>query len=92
MTLLANTKEEFIKSLTINLPVKRITPEFRKELLKQLKEHKGKKMLSLNVLDYENKISVEFFSRKFKVDVNPGLIDFLEHNNLECKVQAEVSL
>ena len=92
MTLLANTKDEFIKELVINVPVKRINPEFRKELLKQLKEHKGNKMLSLNVLDYENKISVEFFSRKHKIDVNPGFLEFLERNNLECKVQAEVSL
>jgi len=92
MTLLANTKDEFIKELVINVPVKRITPDFRKELIKQLKEHKGKKMLSLNVLDYENKISVEFFSRKHKIDVNPGFLEFLERNNLECKVQAEVNL
>ena len=92
MTLLANTKDEFIKELIINIPVKRITPAFRKELLKQLKEHKGKKMLSLNVLDYENKISVEFFSRKHKIDVNPGFLEFLKRNNLECKVQAEVNL
>jgi hypothetical protein len=92
MTLLANTKDEFIKELVINVPVKRINPEFRKELLKQLKEHKGNKMLSLNVLDYENKISVEFFSRKHKIDVNPGFLEFLERNNMECKVQAEVSL
>ena len=92
MTLLANTKEEFIKKLTVNVPVKRITPEFRKELLKQLKEHKGKKMLSLNILDYEKGYSVEYFSRKYKIDINPGLLDFLQHNNLEYRVDAEVYL
>jgi DNA polymerase-3 subunit alpha len=92
ITLLANTKEEFIKKLTINVPVKRLSPAFRKELLKELKEHKGKKMLALNLLDYEKGYSVEFFSRKFKVDVNPGLLDFLAHHNLEYKVDAEVYL
>ena len=92
ITLLANTKEEFIKKLTINVPVKRLSPVFRKDLLKELKEHKGKKMLALNLLDYEKGYSVEFFSRKFKVDVNPGLLDFLAHHNLEYKVEAEVYL
>ena len=92
ITLLANTKEEFIKKLTINVPIKRLSPAFRKELLKQLKEHKGKKMLALNLLDYDKGYSVEFFSRKFKVDVNPGLLDFLAHHNLEFKVESDVYL
>ena len=49
-------------------------------------------MLSLNVLDYENKLSVEFFSRKYKIDVNPGFLDFLTRHNLDYKVQADVHL
>jgi hypothetical protein len=35
---------------------------------------------------------VEHISRKFKVDVNPELLDYLTAHNLEYKVDAEVSL
>ena len=92
ITLLANTKEEFIKSFTINLPVTKVDKEFRKELLKTIKSNKGKKALSIKALDYQNQISVEFFSRKYKIDVNQDLIDFLEHHNLEYALETQIAL
>jgi DNA polymerase-3 subunit alpha len=92
MTMLANTKEEFIRKLTINIPIKKLSPDFRKDLLKALKGNKGKKGLSINLIDYEHGYSVEHISRKFKVDVNPDLLDFLTAHNLEYRIDAEVSL
>ena len=92
ITLLANTKDEFIKSFTINLPTDKIDKKFNKDLLKAIKANKGKKMLSINVLDYEHQIAVEFFSRKYKIDVTPEFIDFVEHYNLNYKVETQVHL
>ena len=92
ITLLANTKDEFIKSFTINLPTDKIDKKFNKDLLKAIKANKGKKMLSINVLDYEHQIAVEFFSRKYKLDVTPEFIDFVEHYNLNYKVETQVHL
>ncbi len=92
ITLLANTKDDFIKDFTVNIPVKKINKAFRKELVSKLKEHKGKKLLSLKVLDYENQIAVNFFSKKYKIDVNPDFIDFLEHNNLEYSADMDVAI
>lgn len=92
ITLLANTKDEFIKRFMVNIPVKKIDKAFRKELIQQLKENKGKKILSLKVLDYENQIAVEFYSKKYKIDVNQGFLDFLEHHNLEYSVDIDVNI
>ena len=92
ITLLANTKDEFIKSFPINLPTDKIDKKFNKDLLKAIKANKGKKMLSINVLDYEHQIAVEFFSRKYKIDVTPEFIDFVEHYNLNYKVETQVHL
>lgn len=92
MTFLANTKDDFVKEFSINIPVKKINKVFRKELVKQLKQNSGKKMLTLKVLDYENQISVEFFSKKYKIDINNQFIDFLEHHNIDYNVNVEVSL
>ena len=92
MTMLANTKEQFIKRLCISIPIRKISPDFRKELVKVLKSNKGKKGLSINLLDFDHGYSVEHISRKFKVDVNQELLDFLTAHNLEYKIDAEVSL
>ena len=81
----------FIRKLTISIPIKRITPQLRSELLKELKANKGKKGLAINLIDYDHNYAVEHISRKFKVDVNPGLLDFLTTNNLDYKIDAEVS-
>jgi uncharacterized protein YukJ len=54
--------------------------------------NKGKKLFNLNVLDYTNQLAVEFFSRKYKIDVTPELLDFIEHQNLDYKVEKEVYL
>ena len=91
-TLLANTKEDFIKEFVINLPVHKLDKDFRKKFIKQLKANKGKKRLVIKALDYENQVAVDFVSLKLKVDVNNELIDFLRDNNLEHSVVTEISL
>ena len=92
ITLLANTKDEFIKSMTLVLPVEKVDKEFRKNLLKALKANKGKKQLNLNVLDYTNQRAVEFFSRKYKIDVTPDFVDYIEHNNINYNIETQVHL
>ena len=92
LTFLANIKDDFIKEFSINIPIKKINKEFRKGLIEQLNENKGKKMLTLKVLDYDNQMAVEFFSKKYKIDVNSNFTDFLDHNNLDYKLDMEISL
>ena len=92
LTFLANIKDDFIKEFSISIPVKKISKDFRKELVGQLKENSGKKMLTLKVLDYEKQMAVDFFSKKYKIDVNSTFIDFLEHHNIDYKVDMEISL
>lgn len=92
ITLLANTKDTFIKGFTVNIPVSKVNKSFREELVSQLKHNKGKKLLGVKVLDYENQVAVDFFSKKFKIDVNPDFITFLERENIEYKLDVDVNL
>lgn len=91
IVLLANTKDEFIKSFTIDLPVEKISKEFRKEFLKVIKANKGKKLLNVRIQDRINRLSVDFFSKKYTIDVNNDLLDYLNSNDLhystDCLVQ-----
>lgn len=92
MILLANTKDDFIKTFTIDIPVNKLTESFRKSFVKELKKNKGHKMLSIKVLDFEKQIAADFFSKKLKIDVNNDLLDYLDHNNLDYSVEKEVNL
>lgn len=80
---LANTKEDFIREMTLNIPVKMVTPGFRGELIKVLKENKGKTALIIKFLDYDNKIAVEFYSTKYMISLNNGLLDYFNSRSLE---------
>jgi len=86
ISLLANIKDELVKKICLKFPVETITPEFRKELLQALKEHSGKTRLEIKIVDKENQIVVDFFSRSFRVSMNPGFVTFLERNEIEYQL------
>lgn len=81
---LANTKEEFVREITLNIPVKMVNKNFRMEFLKVIKENKGKTNLIIKFLDFENKVVVEFLSEKYRVSLNPDLMDYFESNAINC--------
>lgn len=80
---LANTKEDFIRQITLNVPIKRIDKYFRKSLVDALKHHKGPATVVIKALDYENQIAVEFFSTKYSITVSKELIEYLENNSID---------
>ncbi len=75
---LGNTKEDFVKDITLNIPVKAVNPRFRRNLQSMLKRHKGKAAVIIKFLDFENKIAVEYISTKYKVALDPDLLDYFE--------------
>lgn len=79
---LANTREDFIRQLKLNIEVSQLDSYLRKNLVKKLKENRGKTTLFVNVADVKNQISVEFFSKKFQISLNQQLLDFFSDNGL----------
>ncbi len=88
---LANTKEDFIKQITINIPIKRLDSGVRKELINRFKENKGNTAVIIKALDYENQLAVEFFSTKFKVSLNKELFNYLDSIPLEYSFTPSLS-
>lgn len=86
ISLLGNISEERIKSLMIEVPTERITPQFRKDLVNVLKDHKGKNLLTLKLVDKDTSYIVDFFSRKFTVSVDSFLLDDLQGLDIPYKV------
>ncbi len=82
ITLLSNVKESLIKGVTIHVPLSKLTTAFRKQLVSIIKENRGSSTLYLQIIDNENKIYSDFFSRKYKISPNVELLDFLNLNKI----------
>lgn len=88
---LANTKDDFIRTVTINIPVDGLNPSLRKGLATHFRENKGNTAVIINALDYENRVSAEFVSSKYKISLNPSLVSFLEREGLEFSFTPSLS-
>jgi len=76
--LLANTKEDFIKQITISIPIRSLNSGFRKELMSRFAENKGSTAVIIRAVDYENQLVVEFFSTKYKISLNNEFFNYLK--------------
>lgn len=79
---LANTREDFIRQVRLNIDVSRLDVYLRKNLVKVLKSNKGTTTLILNIVDVENQITAEFYSSKYQISLNDSLLEFFENNGL----------
>ena len=91
MRLLSNTREDFIKSITLSLPVSMITKNLRRDLTNIFKENKGSTRVVVKILDYETQISVEFVSIKYSVALTDVLLNYLEANGIEWSITPTLS-
>ncbi|MBQ7194988.1 MAG: DNA polymerase III subunit alpha [Bacteroidales bacterium] len=71
---LENVNSELLDSFVVNVTTEMITPEFRKQLLKVVKSHKGRTPLLLHLSDAKTGYNVDFRSKDFMVDVGIDLI------------------
>ncbi|MCK9626104.1 MAG: DNA polymerase III subunit alpha [Bacteroidales bacterium] len=92
ITLLSNTKDDYIKEFYITIPVEILNSVFRKKLIKVLKENQGSARLYINAVDTANDISVEFFSKKIFVSPNQVLFDWLDDMNLPYRFSRTILL
>ncbi|NOQ24749.1 MAG: DNA polymerase III subunit alpha [Bacteroidales bacterium] len=86
--MLTQVREEMVDNLQLTIPLKSIN----QELIDEIKEHvlakKGKVTLKFKIIDPEENIGVELFSRTERIDVTNELIDFL---NKKTEIQYSIS-
>ena len=78
ITLLANVREELIREFHLVLPLNRSEEGFRKAIIKEMKRHKGKARLFVD-LQFEHdgvQDAVKFFSKSIMVNPSYELIDY----------------
>ena len=75
---LGNVVTDRLMSINLQITTEMLTPVFRKALTKLLKAHKGKNTLTLSLFDAATGYKIDFYSKKFPVEVSTDFIMELE--------------
>ncbi|MFP4556618.1 MAG: DNA polymerase III subunit alpha [Bacteroidales bacterium] len=84
--MLSDVREEFVKKLTISLMVNEVNEQLVEDIRCLTDENKGKVQLNLKVFDPKSKISLNMFSRTYRVDVSNKLVEHLHKMDVNFKV------
>ena len=86
ISLLGNCRDEMVKCLTLSVPVNNVTSVFVDEVKELAENNKGKIELRLKLVDPEENISLQLFSRKYKVALNKVVEDYLQSDDFKYSV------
>ncbi len=84
--MLHEIREKMIKSITLNLALSDINDILIEDILRFAKREKNKILLKLKVFDPENQISVDLFSRAYRVEITKDLVNYLNDNEISYKL------
>ena len=87
INMLSDVKDEMIKTLTLTLPIEEIDEPTIAELKKQVEKNKGKIQLKVKVIDQQEQMAVDLFSRTMRINITPGFIGYLQSNEYEFKLK-----
>ena len=76
--LLSEVRKNYIKSITINLPLQHLNERTIVEIEHLVKNNKGKALLKFNVYDTENNMQVDLFSRNTKINFSDNFLKFFD--------------
>ncbi|MDA3952982.1 MAG: DNA polymerase III subunit alpha [Bacteroidales bacterium] len=88
ITMLSQVREEMVENLQLTIPLKTINQNLIDEIKKHALAKKGKVNLKFKIIDTEENIGVELFSRTERIDVTNELIEFL---NKKTEIQYSIN-
>jgi DNA polymerase-3 subunit alpha len=78
--MLSSVREELVKTILIRMPVEFITERFTDDLSVFVHKNGGTTNLKILVYDPEDNVSVDFFCRSYRINLENEFIDFLNSN------------
>ncbi len=78
--LLSEVKKNYIKSVTINLPLDKLNESVIEKITTLIENNTGNALLKFNVYDPENNMQIKMFSRTIKVDLSEGFLSFFDED------------
>ena len=91
MLLLGNVAETFISGFTVDIDTDMLSPAFRKDLAKLLKDNPGKIPLSIMLHDKATGYNLEFHSKKYMVGVTNDFAQRVRHLGMHYSVQKKAA-
>ena len=76
--LLSEVRKNYIKNVTINLPLHKINKTVIEEIENLAKNNKGKALLKFNVYDLDNNMQIDMFSRTTKINLTDKFLQFFD--------------
>ncbi|MDR1673423.1 MAG: hypothetical protein LBS09_08220, partial [Bacteroidales bacterium] len=86
ITYLSNVREDMLKSVSFILPLHLIGEAWMDRLTAEIGRNKGKVQLRFRIVDAEDNQMVNMFSRNTGIDVSNEMLDFLQKEQIEFKV------
>ncbi len=85
--LLEEVRQNYVKDITVSIPLSSLTDEMVKKIDALTKEYKGKANLKFKIFDLENNLYLEMFSRTARVNPLDSFLRFFDnHPELSYKI------
>ncbi|MBR1522351.1 MAG: DNA polymerase III subunit alpha [Bacteroidales bacterium] len=81
--LLGNVAEELLTGFSLDIDTSILSPEFRSRFVSIIKSNKGSVPLNIFVFDPQTRYRIQFYSKKFKVNVTTEFIQELRSIGIE---------
>jgi len=78
--------QESIREVHLQLELEEITQRFIADLFERVQASQGNTVLRMNVLDRKSQVSLNLFSRKFRVSLDPDFVGFLDDRGIAYTV------
>ena len=83
VTLLGNISDDLLAGFSMDITTPMLTQQFRENLVKVVKQHKGNIPLTIFLFDPGTKYRIQFYSKKFQVAVTSEFIQELQKIGIE---------
>jgi DNA polymerase III subunit alpha len=78
--LLSEARKNYIKCVTINIPLHELNESVIEEIENLARNNKGQALLKFNVYDPENNMYIHLFSRSTKIELTNGFLNYFDEN------------
>jgi DNA polymerase-3 subunit alpha len=76
--LLSEARKNYVKSVTVNIPLDKLNESMIEEIESLAKNNKGKALLKFNVYDPESNMYIHFFSRNTRIELTNHFLSYFE--------------
>lgn len=78
--LLSEVRKNYVKSITLNLPIHKLNEEVVERIEKMTLNNKGNTLLKFNIYNLDNNMNVQMFSRTAKINLTDEFLKFFDED------------